>query len=150
MDKLNNINEENKNMILEQYKLYVEMADKISQQRSLTNSFYITINTTLLACIGLKVEKFDNFIIVLAILGVILSIIWWFNIHSYSRLNSGKFKIIHQMENYLPFKAYTSEWNVLKNRDKRGVYIQISSIEKYIPLLFLLLYIAIVIFKNLK
>lgn len=51
-NQLCNITEDNKEMIVEQYKLYVEMADKISQQRTLTNSFYITINTALLAFVG--------------------------------------------------------------------------------------------------
>ena len=38
--------------ILEQYKIYVEMADRISARRSLTNTFFLTLNTAIFAAIG--------------------------------------------------------------------------------------------------
>src|ERR1700712_4485743 len=38
--------------ILEQYKLYVEMADRISARRALTNTFFITLNTAVFTVIG--------------------------------------------------------------------------------------------------
>ena len=39
--------------ILEQYKIYVEMADRISQRRGLTNTFFLTLNTAIFTAIGL-------------------------------------------------------------------------------------------------
>ncbi len=45
--------------ILEQYKLYVEMADRVSSRRGLTNTFFLTLNTlvfTLFAC----TKRFEN------------------------------------------------------------------------------------------
>src|SRR6266511_1103315 len=38
--------------ILEQYKLYVEMADRISARRGLANTFFLTLNTTIFTVIG--------------------------------------------------------------------------------------------------
>jgi hypothetical protein len=38
--------------ILEQYKLYVEMADRISNRRGLTNTFFLTLNTVIFTIIG--------------------------------------------------------------------------------------------------
>jgi hypothetical protein len=38
---------------LEQYKLYVEMADRIGARRQAANTFFLTINTALLAFLGL-------------------------------------------------------------------------------------------------
>src|SRR4051812_49472784 len=38
--------------LLEQYKLYVEMADRISQRRGLTNTFFLTLNTAIFALVG--------------------------------------------------------------------------------------------------
>ena len=37
---------------LEQYKLYVEMADRISARRGLTNTLFLTLNTAIFAAIG--------------------------------------------------------------------------------------------------
>lgn len=150
MDSLNNINDDNKNMILEQYKLYVEMADKISQQRSLTNSFYITINTALLAFVGIKGETMDIFLYVIAGIGIVLSILWFFNIRSYSQLNSGKFQIIHQMEELMPFRVYKTEWEFLGKGEKWSVYYPVSHIEKCIPIVFSILYLSVVAIKIFK
>jgi len=150
MDSLNNINDDNKNMILEQYKLYVEMADKISQQRSLTNSFYITINTALLAFVGIKGETMDIFLYVIAGIGIVLSILWFFNIRSYSQLNSGKFQIIHQMEELMPFRVYKTEWEFLGKGEKWSVYYPVSHIEKCVPIVFSILYLSVIAIKIFK
>lgn len=149
-NQLCNITEENKEMLVEQYKLYVEMADKISQQRSLTNSFYITINTALLAFVGIKGDAMDMFLYVVAGVGIVLSLLWFFNIRSYSQLNSGKFQIIHQMEELMPFRAYKTEWELLGKGKKLSVYYPVSHIEKWIPIVFLILYLSVVVIKIFK
>ena len=38
--------------LLEQYKLYVEMADRISARRQTANSFFLSINTAIIALIS--------------------------------------------------------------------------------------------------
>src|SRR3954447_24563600 len=43
--------------ILEQYKLYVEMADRISNRRGLTNTFFLTLNTAIFTIIGFFCSK---------------------------------------------------------------------------------------------
>ena len=37
---------------LEQYKLYVEMADRISARRQTANSFFLSVNTAIVALLG--------------------------------------------------------------------------------------------------
>src|SRR5688572_24183447 len=44
---------EYQNHLLEQYKLYVHMAVKISERRQSANSFFLTVNTALIAFLGL-------------------------------------------------------------------------------------------------
>lgn len=38
--------------LLEQYKLYVEMADRVSARRGSANTFFLTLNTTAVTAIG--------------------------------------------------------------------------------------------------
>ena len=38
--------------LLEQYKLYLEMADRISSRRQSANSFFLSLNTALVALVG--------------------------------------------------------------------------------------------------
>ena len=45
------------NHILEQYKMYAEMADRVSARRNLANIFFLTLNTTILGAIGFSFEK---------------------------------------------------------------------------------------------
>ena len=73
-------------LLIEQYKLYVEMADRISARRSETNKFYISLLTALLAALLLVVEKniFTNIqgfvFAAVAILGIALCVVWLFYI----------------------------------------------------------------------
>src|SRR4028118_326413 len=43
--------------ILEQYKTYVEMADRVSQRRALTNTFFLTLNTAVFTLIGVFLQN---------------------------------------------------------------------------------------------
>ncbi|MCK4735084.1 MAG: hypothetical protein KAT65_21710, partial [Methanophagales archaeon] len=46
-----------KQHLLEQYKLYVEMADRISTRRAQTNRFYISLLSGLLALLSIVVGR---------------------------------------------------------------------------------------------
>ena len=43
--------------LLEQYKMYVEMADRISQRRNLANVFFLTLNTSIVTGFGFVVQE---------------------------------------------------------------------------------------------
>ena len=145
--------------ILEQYKLYVEMADRISERRMSTNRFYMTLLSGLLIMISFVVNK-DNinaladqqFIIYLAtgILGVLVCIIWYVNIRSYRQLNTAKFQVIHEMEERLSYSPYKIEWEILGKAHDYKKYFQLSRIEAYVPLILLLPYLTLIIYSIKK
>ena len=43
--------------LLDQYKLYVEMADRISQRRTTADSYFLSVNSAILASVGYLTEK---------------------------------------------------------------------------------------------
>ena len=43
--------------LLEQYKLYVRMANKVSARRQAANSFFLTVNTAVIAFLGLVAKR---------------------------------------------------------------------------------------------
>ena len=143
--------------LVEQYKLYVEMADRISIRRTQTNRFYISLLSGLIALLSLVASKGTSIIsvtnisenivlLIFAFLGLALCFIWIVNIHSYRQLNSGKFKVIHEMEQSLPFPCYDREWEIL-GRGKEGKnYLQLTRIEKYVPFTLAVPYILILIY----
>jgi len=138
--------------LIEQYKLYVEMADKISERRANANSFFLTVITALISIIGLisgfgtqTVNVFNFWIIVVPIVGLILCYSWYRIIESYRKLNSGKFKVIHEIERKLPLALYHGEWIMLGQGNNSQLYRPLTHVEKWVPMMFALLLVAILI-----
>lgn len=108
--------------LLEQYKLYVEMADRVSARRIEANSFFMSILSALLAIAAFVFTKsicpgYERLVLIsFSVLGLLLNGAWFLNIRTYRQLNSGKFKVIHQMEEKLPFPCYDKEWQILGQR----------------------------------
>lgn len=131
--------------ILEQYKLYIEMADRISARRMLANSFFLGVHTSLLALLSLffKENQQEPTIIWLAPLFavILLCFVWWRIVYSYRQLNSGKFKVIHKIEQMLPIAPYEEEWKELGCGKDSNLYKPLTSIENWPPVCFAILYL---------
>ena len=92
-------------VILEQYKIYVEMADRISGRRSLTNTFFLTLNTAIFAAIGALWKDQANvasWVLVFPLIAIVVQCCaWFFLVRSYRQLNSAKYTIIGILEERL-------------------------------------------------
>jgi hypothetical protein len=133
--------------LLEQYKVYVEMADRISQRRGLTNTFFLTLNTAIFTIVGIfwKDRPSGNpwwlLVPLLVVLGECFA--WFYLLRSYRLLNTAKFKVIGALEERLPASPYwRAEWSALGEGDDWRLYWPLSHIEKWIPILFAVLYIV--------
>ena len=139
------INKDNKGIsdaLLEQYKLYVEMMDKVSERRGNANSFFITLHTVVLGIIGINGFNVEKYWLLIVILGLILSYVWGYLLQSYKLLNTGKFEVIHEMEKELPMNMYAYEWEILDYGKNRAKYWPISHLERTIPIVFAMVYIV--------
>jgi hypothetical protein len=124
--------------LLEQYKLYVESAFQVTQWRTSTNSFLLAANTLLVTLYGYLLSRPDHHCcLAVPVAGQIVCVAWWFLIQSHKRLNSAKFKVIHELESCLPVRLFTHEWYVLVNEEK---YRHVTWAESWIPGAFGLLY----------
>ena len=103
-----------KNHYFEQYRLYVNSIEKISDRRDSANKYFLTINSSIIVLVGLVIQYAQEnkklFLIGLCLFGLIICIIFWFLINSYKQLNSGKFKELHKIEEKLPLQPYKDEW----------------------------------------
>lgn len=133
--------------LLEQYKLYVEMANQVSSRRVQVNRFYISLLSGLLAFLSFVVSKqsFNNdsdfILIVISLVGILLCVVWFININSYKQLNKLKFTVIHEMEKMLPFACYDREWEIDKGSEKK--YVRLTYIENYVPIIMMAPYVAL-------
>ncbi len=140
------------NHILEQYKLYVEMADRISSRRNLANVFFLTLNTTILAAVGFSLEKIQlvepKWLTIFPILGIeSMVVVWWWLITSYRKLNTAKYKVVGNLEKRLPSSPYWSaEWMELGEGKDLKKYLPLTSLEKYVPIIFGFFYLVLSIY----
>jgi len=136
-----------KDHVLEQYKLYVEMADRISARRSTANTFFLTLNTLVIGALSVCAEKFSRLsIIVLCIAAVVLCYVWRRLINSYRQLNTAKYTVIGEFEKRLPASPYWSaEWNALGEGKDPKRYKQLTTVEKWVPIVFVCLYLLLCI-----
>lgn len=146
-----------KDHIVEQYKLCVEMADRVSSRRSTTNDFFLTLNSILITAIGVlsRVGVGDTifnvgWMIVASIAGILFCWCWVATINGYRALNSAKFKVINSIEKRLPIAAFEAEWKWLLNPEgKTAKYTELTNAERWIPRIFMFLYIALIVFAIL-
>jgi len=141
MELINKDNKETSDALLEQYKLYVEMMDKVSERRGNANSFFITLHTVVLGIIGINGFSVEKYWWLIVILGLILSYVWGYLLQSYKLLNTGKFEVIHEIEKELPMNMYAYEWEILDYGKNRAKYWPISHLERIIPIVFAIVYI---------
>jgi hypothetical protein len=128
--------------LLEQYKLCVEMADRVSSRRQTANAFYLSISSTFLAGYSLLGGRGLNLIdaAVLSLVGIGFCLLWLRGIKSYSDLNSGKFKVILSMERALRCMPYFAEWEVLERGKNKSNYTPFKAVESLVPKLFVTLF----------
>jgi hypothetical protein len=131
------------NHLIEQYKLYVEMADRISQRRGTTNTFFLTFNTAIVAALSGFYENVPaDIAIAMYVAAGVMAIAWGLLLRSYRNLNTAKFAVIGELEKRLPAQMfYAAEWNALGKGEDYWKYIPLSVVETLVPIIFFAIYV---------
>ena len=130
--------------LLEQYKLYVEMADRISQRRAAANTYFLSVNSAILAFVGyLTSRDSTDKLWMLAAAGVALCWLWKELIASYRNLNKAKFKIVHTIEKRLAICPYEHEWTLMGRGTNPKLYRPVSHVESGVPWVFIVLHLIV-------
>jgi len=128
--------------LLEQYKLYVQSAENVSARRVASGRYMLTVSAALVALYGIQSAGFGQnyWTLVIPIMGFLVSLLWYQVIQSHANLNAVKFKLIHQLEEHLPAAIYSHEWQ-LAEEGKGRTYRPITTIERWLPILFAALHV---------
>jgi len=132
--------------ILEQYKLYVEMAERVSQRRGAANSFFLTLNSAILTTIGIfwtdHIEA-PSWLLGMPLVGAVVQCGGWYMlVRSYRQLSSAKWSAVAAFEERLPAFAYSeAEWQSLARGADWRVYLPLTRLEQWIPATFASIYI---------
>ena len=132
--------------LLEQYKLYVQSTENVSARRVASNRYLLTLNIALAALYGIQSAGFGQsyWTLLVPIVGIPISALWYLVIKSHADLNRIKFDIVHELETHLPSRIYEYEWNLAEG-GKGKTYRAVTAIERWIPMLFIVLHIALAI-----
>ncbi len=149
---------DDKNLLIEQYKAYLQTSEDLVERRQKVSSFYITINSTMVTIFSalitvMSLIELQNlkllFLCLSGIffgLGIILCLNWIRILGTYGKLNSAKMTVISKLEKLLPAKIYDTEWEVQNDRIRGKRYVSFTENEQKVPKVFLLLYFAILLF----
>ncbi|MYC32458.1 MAG: hypothetical protein F4X64_04700 [Chloroflexi bacterium] len=133
--------------LLEQYKLYVQSAENVSARRVQSSRYLLTLNAALVALYGFQSAGFGQsyWALVVPVVGIPVSLLWYLIIKSHADLNRVKFDVIHEFERHLPTAMYKYEWRLAENGEGKS-YRAVTAIEKWIPILFAILHVVLGIF----
>jgi HAMP domain-containing protein len=125
-------------VILEQYKIYVEMADRVSARRALANAFFLSLTTATLSVAGAlwQARLLATWLLVLPLLLLLVqNAAWFWLVRSYRQLNTAKYVVIGMLEERLPASPYwRAEWKALGEGRDKGRYWPLTHLEQWLPI----------------
>lgn len=130
--------------VLELYKIMVDSAHKVTEWRQKSNEFFLAINSALIAIATYLFNVYQTPTAPgIAVFGILLAVIWYESIKSYSKLNGAKWKVVSEIEQKeFKYPIFQMERKYYKEANRRGN----ASVEKMVPLLFIAMYVIILLF----
>jgi hypothetical protein len=108
------VNNDERYIALEQYKIYCEMKENFVNRSFSTNKFYIITIIFLFVITYMTRDVYFEFnisaIVINSLIGMGLSIFWWANVDAYDTIIKIKFKnVIDELEKHLPSQPHSLE-----------------------------------------
>lgn len=138
-------------VLIEQYKIFLQTSENLVERRQGVNNFYISVNSALVAAFSIISALGQNLLVkcfigfVFSCIGIILCLSWIRIINSYGLLNASKMKIISLLEKRLPASLYDAEWRAQSDKLNSRPYISFTECETQIPKIFIGVYIVIAV-----
>jgi len=142
-------NETYNKMLIEQYKIYVEMADRFSARRSWVHTFFLVFHALVLGILGLTLNHQTRIettgMLLFPLLGLlVLCYAWWRLVQYFRRVARAKQAVIAEMETRLPSSSF---WNAERKAMSRdNPYNPLKRTEVTMPIVFALLYVFIYLY----
>jgi len=120
--------------MLEQYKIYVQSAENVSNRRIASIRCWLTLNTALVALCVVQSTAFgqEPWLLPIPVAGMFSAIVWYQTIKSHKNLNKIKFDLIHEFEEYLPVAPFRREWDNA-GKGSGAIYKQTTDLERWLP-----------------
>lgn len=131
--------------LLEQYKLFVESSQRLSERRQQANNYLLTLNSSLVTLFAFALSSFSphRWNAIIPLTGIFVCFIWYSLVDSFKDLNTAKFKVIHELEGQLPIALFRHEWHVCDYGKGKKNYVPLTHLERWVPVAFAVLYIVL-------
>ena len=127
-------------MILDQYKLAVEMWDRVRARRQTVNGFYVTVNSAIVTVVTTKLS--DVVLeIAMAFVGIFICYLWLTILKMYRTLADDKQHVVCLLENRLPVQPFAQE----RREESRHHVRRFTVAERRLPFAFIVAYGALLI-----
>jgi hypothetical protein len=145
---------------LEQYKAYLGDLGNIGTRYATVQGFYVSVITALISVLALAESNkvFSQFqkstLVVACSFGFTLCVVWALTIHYYGMLFGAKFAVLKALETSLAYGCFDEEFKVLGCFDKTTKKFRtkplLTRIEVWIPIVFSLFFIVLVLIRLLS
>ncbi len=136
---------------IEEYKLFSEATQKLSERRQAATQTYLTVNTAIFGVLAFLVKDagFRGWGLVavsvpLYLVGILACLIWIRIITEFKRIIGWRYEQLRSMEEKMPdsHQIYTQEWDRLFKPQPGKKEFAFSNLEAWLPRLFVALYAA--------
>lgn len=133
-------------VLMEQYKLFVDTSERLVARRQVVNTFFLTANTLALSAVGLVAKEVQTsplvaiVVVAISIAAIVLCIAWKTLVRSYAQLNRGKFDVIDCLEDRLPAALFRAEWAALGEGNDPKRYKPFTHTEAVVSNIFMVIY----------
>lgn len=134
---------DDKYLILEQYRIYSDAKEKFIDRQFNSNRFYLVLNLVILVVSYVLATLFPQYgpIVILCVIGIAISLLWWLNIDSYQTLIKIKYaKVLEYLETKLPEQPYHKEYIDYEQLKKRKHLIVFGDFQKILALVIICVY----------
>ena len=136
-------------ILVEMYKAHLQSKDAFTDRMFGLNRYYLVIALILLVC-GLFFIMSDGKVIAIpiALVGTIVSLLWWFNQDAYNIQIKVKYAdVLEKMEEELPFKPLQDEFKAMKENTSVKKQFIFPETLKFFSISVFLIFIAMFCFS---
>lgn len=128
--------DDNKNNVMDLYKIMLNSSEKLIERRQKTNAFFITVIGAMIAITTFIIDSnflgdsFGYMLVGFMLIAVLICKSWYNLIDNYGKLNKAKFDVILRLEEKLDAQIYNAEWVALGKGLRPKKYKSFTSTEK--------------------
>ena len=140
------VDDQSLDILLEQYKLFVETSERLVARRQLVNTFFLSVNALVLSALALIAKEATDSvltvagILIVSVAAIVLCSAWKTLVNSYAQLNRGKFAVIDRLERELPAALFNAEWIALEKGEIPSTYKPFTTTEGRVSSIFIAIY----------